>query len=226
MDCGIILADNRLGGITVEYKGKREIKIDDAVDVFSARAMSAILDDMELDFDLAVLDYADEEEMDVVIDGEEWVICFDQDEEGIHFHLITPEEFEDNYYQYAEYDEDDDLSFDDDDEDHSDLDDWLNDIDDDEDEYEGARVIHAGPEISAFHIFSLSAFLDMAELDFDEATITYADAKRLEAEIDGEKIALTEQGEGEDRYLVPELEDEEDGDDSDDDSRIIPFRKK
>ena len=92
----------------MEYTGKREIKVDEDVDIFYGRAMSAILDDMELDFDLAVLDYADEEEMDVTIDGEEWVICFDQDEEGIHFHLINPEEFEDNYYRYAEYDEDED----------------------------------------------------------------------------------------------------------------------
>ena len=211
----------------MEYKGKREIKVDSDIEIFYGRAMSAILDDMELDFDLAVLEYADEEEMDVTIDGEDWVICFDQDEEGVHFHLITPEEFEDNYYRYAEYDEDDeDLPFDDDD--FSDLEDWM-DENEDYDEFEGKRTVRAKPDVSIFHVVSLSSFLDLVELDFDFADITYADDTRLEALVDGEKIVLTEQREGDNRFLAPLLDEEEENEDADpekDDSTIIPFRKK
>ena len=72
----------------MEYKGKREIKVDDVTNAFFARAASAILDDLEIDFDLAEIVYGDEEEIDLDIDGEDWVICYDQDEDGFHFHLL------------------------------------------------------------------------------------------------------------------------------------------
>lgn len=207
----------------MEYKGKREIKVDDAADAFSARAMSAILDDMELDFDFAVLDYADEEEMDVTIDGEEWVICYDQDEEGFHFHLITPEEFEDNYYEYAEYDDEDELDeFDFEDED------WPEGSDEDDDEYEGSRMIQASDNVSIFHIMSLASVLDNAGIDFELATIEQADNRQMTVDIDGETIVLGEQQDGENRFLTfleDEEEEEEDDGEEPSDSRVIPFNQ-
>ena len=207
----------------MEYKGKREIKVDDAADAFYARAVSAILDDMELDFDLTVVDYADEEAIELTIDGEEWVLCYDQDEEGFHFNLITPEEFDDNYYRYAPYDDDDNL-----DEFDFEDDDWHSSFDEgepDEQEFQGDRIIQGYDDVSIFHITTLSTVLNGAGIDFDLATIEQADDNRMTVDVDGEKIVFAEQKKDGNRILA--ILDPEDGEDpGGSDSRIIPFKRK
>ena len=206
----------------MEYKGEREIKVDDVTNAFFARAASAILDDLEFDFDLAEIVYGDEEEIDLDIDGEDWVICYDQDEDGFHFHLLTGEEFDDQYYQYAAYDDDDSP------EDEFNDEDWFSDIDGEEndEEYEGSRIIQASEDVSIFHIMSLASVLDGAEIDFEVASIEQANNQQMTVDIDGDKVVLGEKQEDGNRYLAFLEGDDEDKEKNDENSEIIPFHRR
>ena len=57
------------------------IELKNQTDIFYAIALEAILDSMEYEYDSAILEYADDEIMQISLDGEELVLCYDFDSE-------------------------------------------------------------------------------------------------------------------------------------------------
>ena len=107
------------------YKGKREIRFEEDVSPFSVLAAKNILNEKQEDFDLAVIEYADDDCIDITIDGEERTIYYAETDDGIAFEMIDSDEYDDIMTDYSEYDEDDD----EDDEDEDDLPDRYDDDD-------------------------------------------------------------------------------------------------
>jgi hypothetical protein len=90
------------------YKGKREIRFEEDVSPFSVLAAKNILNEKQEDFDLAVIEYADDDCIDITIDGEERTIYYAETDDGIAFEMIDSDEYDDIMTDYSEYDEDDD----------------------------------------------------------------------------------------------------------------------
>ena len=94
------------------------IELKDHTDIFYAIALEAILESMEYEYDSAILEYADDEIMQITLDGEELVLCYDFDSEtgNIEFELLDPDEYEEEYGpldtdDITDEDEDDDGFF-------------------------------------------------------------------------------------------------------------------
>ena len=75
------------------------IELKDHTDIFYAIALETILESMEYEYDSATLEYADDEIMQITLDGEELVLCYDFDSEtgNIEFELLDPDEYEEEY---------------------------------------------------------------------------------------------------------------------------------
>lgn len=94
------------------------IELKDHTDIFYAIALETILESMEYEYDSATLEYADDEIMQITLDGEELVLCYDFDSEtgNIEFELLDPDEYEEEYGpldtdDLTDEDEDDDGFF-------------------------------------------------------------------------------------------------------------------
>ena len=94
------------------------IELKDPADIFYAIAMEAILESMEYEYDAATLEYADDEVMQITLDGEKFVLCYDFDSEtgNIEFELLDSDEYEEEYgpldtYDLTDEDDEDDSFF-------------------------------------------------------------------------------------------------------------------
>ena len=94
------------------------IELKDPADIFYAIALEAILESMEYEYDAATLEYADDEVMQITLDGEEFVLCYDFDSEtgNIEFELLDSDEYEEEYgpldtYDLTDEDDEDDSFF-------------------------------------------------------------------------------------------------------------------
>ena len=102
--------ENFINNLNIELKNN--------TDIFYAIALEAILESMEYEYDSATLEYADDEIMQITLDGEELVLCYDFDSEtgNIEFELLDPDEYEEEYGpldtdDLTDEDEDDDGFF-------------------------------------------------------------------------------------------------------------------
>ena len=97
--------ENFINNLNIELKNN--------TDIFYAIALEAILESMEYEYDSATLEYADDEIMQITLDGEELILCYDFDSEtgNIEFELLDSDEYEEEYGPLAL----DDLSDEDDD---------------------------------------------------------------------------------------------------------------
>ena len=98
------------------------IELNSHTDIFYAIALEAILESMEYEYDSATLDYADDEIMQITLDGEELILCYEFDPETgkIEFELLEPDEYEEDYGPLDTldlWDEDDEDDEDDDEDD-------------------------------------------------------------------------------------------------------------
>ena len=95
------------------------IELKNQTDIFYAIALEAILDSMEYEYDSALLEYADDEIMQISLDGEELVLCYDFDSEtgNIEFELLSQDEYEEEYGALEPDDLSDEDDTDEDDED-------------------------------------------------------------------------------------------------------------
>ena len=95
------------------------IELKNQTDIFYAIALEAILDSMEYEYDSAILEYADDEIMQISLDGEELVLCYDFDSEtgNIEFELLSQDEYEEEYGALEPDDLSDEEDTDEDDED-------------------------------------------------------------------------------------------------------------
>ena len=94
------------------------IELKDPADIFYAIALEAILESMEYEYNAATLEYADDEVMQITLDGEEFVLCYDFDSEtgNIEFELLDSDEYEEEYgpldtYDLTDEDDEDDSFF-------------------------------------------------------------------------------------------------------------------
>ena len=83
--------ENLINNLNIELKNR--------MDIFYAIALEAILESMEYEYDSAVFEYADDEIMQITLDGEELILCYDYDSEGrnFEFKLLDPDEYEEEY---------------------------------------------------------------------------------------------------------------------------------
>ena len=94
------------------------IELKDPADIFYAIALEAILESMEYEYDAATLECADDEVMQITLDGEKFVLCYDFDSEtgNIEFELLDSDEYEEEYgpldtYDLTDEDDEDDSFF-------------------------------------------------------------------------------------------------------------------
>jgi len=99
--------ENLINNLNIELKNQ--------TDIFYAIALEAILESMECEYDAVALEYADDEIMQITLDGEELILCYNFDSEtgNIEFELLDPDEYEEDFGPL----DTDDESQDDDDED-------------------------------------------------------------------------------------------------------------
>ncbi|MBQ8075559.1 MAG: hypothetical protein IJ237_06200 [Oscillospiraceae bacterium] len=97
----------------MEFKGQRAVYITEDVSPFYAKAAKMIFNDLGIDFDKAVIDYADDECISLNIDGEEKTLYYEQTDDGFAYELVDTDEYDDLTTKYAGYDDEEDDSDDD-----------------------------------------------------------------------------------------------------------------
>ena len=197
----------------MDFKGKREIYVTEDVSPFFAKAAKMIFNDLGIDFDRAVIDYADEECIDLNIDGDDKTLYYEQDDNGFAYKLVDTDDYDDLTTAYEGYGDGDE------DEDGSDL------FEDDETE---------GNFNNPYFQIGLSVILNALDIDPEQAEIEllYYDEEEIGLDIDGKDavihIDLDSEHPFELEWLNHPPEDEEDGDGPDDGplpDNVIPFSK-
>lgn len=87
------------------FTGSRAIYITEDVSPFYAKAAKMIFNDLGIDFDKAVIDYADDECISLNIDGEAKTLYFEQTAEGFTYHLVDTDDYDDLTTTYTGYDD-------------------------------------------------------------------------------------------------------------------------
>lgn len=87
----------------MEFKGKREVYIMGEVSPFFAKAAKLILTDLKIDFDKAVIEYADDEYIEMYIDDKDMTLYYQATEEGFEYRLVDSDEYDDLVTAYEEY---------------------------------------------------------------------------------------------------------------------------
>ena len=197
----------------MDFKGKREIYVTEDVSPFFAKAAKMIFNDLGIDFDRAVIDYADEECIDLNIDGDDKTLYYEQSDNGFAYKLVDTDDYDDLTTAYEGYGDGDE------DEDGSDL------FDDDDME---------GNFNNPYFQIGLSVILNALDIDPEQAEIEllYYDEEEIGLDIDGKDavihIDLDSEHPFELEWLNHPPEDEEDGDGPDDGplpDNVIPFSK-
>ena len=199
----------------MSFQGKREIYITDEVSPFFAKAAKLIFNDLGIDFERAVIDYADEECIDLNIDGEDKTLYYEQDGAGFSYRLVDTEDYDDLTTDYAGYGDEDD-------EDSSDL------MDEEEDGFFDSEDDFDDP----YFQIAFSVILNALDIDPEQQTIEllYYDEEEIGLAFDGRDAVIHIDLESEHPFVLEWLnnppDDEEDDDEPDDDplpDNIIPF---
>ena len=202
----------------MSFQGKREIYITDEVSPFFAKAAKLIFNDLGIDFERAVIDYADEECIDLNIDGEEKTLYYEMDGAGFSYKLVDTDDYDDLTTDYAGYDEEGDdedpFSLRDDDEDGM-FDDMEDDFDD------------------PYFQIAFSVILTALDINPEEQEIEllYYDEEEIGLVFDGKDAVIHIDLESEHPFVLEWLngsegDEEEDGDEPDDGplpDNVIPF---
>ena len=196
----------------MDFKGKREIYVTEDVSPFFAKAAKMIFNDLGIDFDRAVIDYADDECIDLNIDGDDKTLYYEQDDNGFAYKLVDTDEYDDLTTAYEGYGDGDE------DEDGSDL------FDDDDME---------GNFNNPYFQIGLSVILNALDIDPEQAEIEllYYDEEEIGLDIDGKDAVIHIDLDSEHPFVLqwlnhPHEDDEDDGDGPDDGDlpdNIIPF---
>ncbi len=196
----------------MDFKGKREIYVTEDVSPFFAKAAKMIFNDLGIDFDRAVIDYADEECIDLNIDGDDKTLYYEQSDNGFAYKLVDTDDYDDLTTAYEGYDDGDE------DEDGSDL------FDDDDME---------GNFNNPYFQIGLSVILNALDIDPEQAEIEllYYDEEEIGLDIDGKDAVIHIDLDSEHPFVLqwlnhPHEDDEDDGDGPDDGDlpdNIIPF---
>ena len=194
------------------YKGKREIRFEEDVSPFSVLAAKNILNEKQEDFDLAVIEYADDDCIDITIDGEERTIYYAETDDGIAFEMIDSDEYDDIMTDYSEYDEDDD-------EDEDDLPDRY-----DDDDMEG------GVLDSVYFAIAFPVILDQVGIDpeKDKLELLYATEEEIGLSVNGRDAEIRIDPDSDEIISMVWIDEEEDSfpekdENGDDNPDIIPF---
>ena len=200
----------------MSFQGKREIYITDEVSPFFAKAAKLIFNDLGIDFERAVIDYADEECIDLNIDGEDKTLYYEQDGAGFSYRLVDTEDYDDLTTDYAGYGDEDD-------EDSSDL------MDEEEDGFFDNEDDFDDP----YFQIAFSVILNALDIDPEQQAIEllYYDEEEIGLAFDGRDAVIHIDLESEHPFVLEWLnnppDDEEDDDDEPDDDplpdNIIPF---
>ena len=200
----------------MSFQGKREIYITDEISPFFAKAAKLIFNDLGIDFERAVIDYADEECIDLNIDGEDKTLYYEQDGAGFSYRLVDTEDYDDLTTDYAGYGDEDD-------EDSSDL------LDEEEDGFFDSEDDFDDP----YFQIAFSVILNALDIDPEQQTIEllYYDEEVIGLAFDGKDAVIHIDLESEHPFVLEWLnnspDDEEDDDDEPDDDplpdNIIPF---
>ena len=198
----------------ITYKGKREIRFEEDVSPFSVLAAKNILNEKQEDFDLAVIEYADDDCIDITIDGEERTIYYAETDDGIAFEMIDSDEYDDIMTDYSEYDEDDD-------EDDEDEDDLLDRYDDD---------MEGGVLDSVYFAIAFPVILDQVGIDpeKDKLELLYATEEEIGLSVNGRDAEIRIDPDSEEIISMVWIDEEEDSfpekdENGDDNPDIIPF---
>ena len=196
----------------MDFKGKREIYVTEDVSPFFAKAAKMIFNDLGIDFDRAVIDYADEECIDLNIDGDDKTLYYEQSDNGFAYKLVDTDDYDDLTTAYEGYDDGDE------DEDGSDL------FDDDDME---------GNFNNPYFQIGLSVILNALDIDPEQAEIEllYYDEEEIGLDIDGKDAVIHIDLDSEHPFVLqwlnhPHEDDEDDGDGPDDEplpDNVIPF---
>ena len=196
----------------MDFKGKREIYVTEDVSPFFAKAAKMIFNDLGIDFDRAVIDYADDECIDLNIDGDDKTLYYEQDDNGFAYKLVDTDDYDDLTTAYEGYGDGDE------DEDGSDL------FDDDDME---------GNFNNPYFQIGLSVILNALDIDPEQAEIEllYYDEEEIGLDIDGKDAVIHIDLDSEHPFVLqwlnhPHEDDEDDGDGPDDGDlpdNVIPF---
>ena len=196
----------------MDFKGKREIYVTEDVSPFFAKAAKMIFNDLGIDFDRAVIDYADEECIDLNIDGDDKTLYYEQSDNGFAYKLVDTDDYDDLTTAYEGYGDGDE------DEDGSDL------FDDDDME---------GNFNNPYFQIGLSVILNALDIDPEQAEIEllYYDEEEIGLDIDGKDAVIHIDLDSEHPFELewlnhPPEDDEDDGDGPDDGDlpdNVIPF---
>ena len=196
----------------MDFKGKREIYVTEDVSPFFAKAAKMIFNDLGIDFDRAVIDYADDECIDLNIDGDDKTLYYEQDDNGFAYKLVDTDEYDDLTTAYEGYGDGDE------DEDGSNL------FDDDDME---------GNFNNPYFQIGLSVILNALDIDPEQAEIEllYYDEEEIGLDIDGKDAVIHIDLDSEQPFVLqwlnhPHEDDEDDGDGPDDGDlpdNVIPF---
>lgn len=196
----------------MDFKGKREIYVTEDVSPFFAKAAKMIFNDLGIDFDRAVIDYADEECIDLNIDGDDKTLYYEQSDNGFAYELVDTDDYDDLTTAYEGYGDGDEG------EDGSDL------FDDDDME---------GNFNNPYFQIGLSVILNALDIDPEQAEIEllYYDEEEIGLDIDGKDAVIHIDLDSEQPFVLqwlnhPHEDDEDDGDGPDDGDlpdNIIPF---
>ena len=153
------------------------ISLSNPDDIFYAVALKTILESIEYEYEYATLEYADEEIMQVELDGEEFVLRYDFDpaSSNVEFELMDLDEYEEEYGSL------DDYFFDDDDfDDEDDFEEF-----DDENLLYGVEIREDGSMIMAgeYDAEDISAFWDPED---DSITVLDENDEEITDDIDEE----------------------------------------
>ena len=194
------------------YKGKREIRFEEDVSPFSVLAAKNILNEKQEDFDLAVIEYADDDCIDITIDGEERTIYYAETDDGIAFEMIDSDKYDDIMTDYSEYDEDED----------EDEDDLLDRYDDDD--------MEGGVLDSVYFAIAFPVILDQVGIDpeKDKLELLYATEEEIGLSVNGRDAEIRIDPDSEEIISMVWINEEEDSfpekdENGDDNPDIIPF---
>ena len=200
----------------MDFQGKREIYITDEVSPFFAKAAKLIFNDLGIDFERAVIDYADEECIDLNIDGEDKTLYYEPDGAGFSYRLVDTEDYDDLTTDYAGYgDEDGEDS-------SSPWDEEEDGVFDNEDDFD-----------DPYFQIALSVILNALDIDPEQHTVEllYYDEEAIGLVFDGQDAVIRIDLESEHPFVMewlntPPAEDEDNDDEPDDEllpDNIIPF---
>ena len=198
----------------MDFKGKREIYVTEDVSPFFAKAAKMIFNDLGIDFERAVIEYADAECIDLNIDGEDKTLYYEPADAGFAYRLVDTDDYDDLTTAYESYD----------------------DGEEEEDDF-GLSGLYDGGDMeddftNPYFQIAFSVILNALDLDPEqqEIELLYYDEEEIGLAIDGEDAVIYIDMGAEHPFVLEWLnhstDEDDDGDEPDDGplpDNVIPF---